>query len=248
MHLANKIKDTEVDHEIDNYLPAIYEVFADLDKEELIKHMVSVEFNRFLAYYKKKKDISSESKGERSSEPRDFKAGDAVRYFINIGSRDNFNWMDLKDFLRETLDLGRDDVFKVDVKEGFSFFNTDAEHLDKVMDTLNGYMLEGRKINVEISKNDGGSSSRRDHNGRKSGGRREGGFRGERNSGERNSDGRKENNFRNDRGNREDRRERPRRESGFSDKSSSRRSEGRNNENAANRSFEAAKNRRSRRS
>lgn len=248
LHLANKIKDTEVDHEIDNYLPAIYEVFADLDKEELIKHMVSVEFNRFLAYYKKKKDISSESKGERSSEPRDFKAGDAVRYFINIGSRDNFNWMDLKDFLRETLDLGRDDVFKVDVKEGFSFFNTDAEHLDKVMDTLNGYMLEGRKINVEISKNDGGSSSRRDHNGRKSGGRREGGFRGERNSGERNSDGRKENNFRNDRGNREDRRERPRRESGFSDKSSSRRSEGRNNENAANRSFEAAKNRRSRRS
>jgi len=252
LHLANKIKDTEVDHEIDNYLPAIYEVFADLDKEELIKRMVSVEFNRFLAYYKKKKDISSESKGERSSEPRDFKDGDAVRYFINIGSRDNFNWMDLKDFLRETLDLGRDDVFKVDVKEGFSFFNTDAEHLDKVMETLNGYMLEGRKINVEISKNEGGSSSRRDHNGRKSGGRRDGGFRSDRNSGGRKESGfrseRSERTNREDRGNREERRERPRRESGFSDKSSSRRTEGRKNENAANRSFEAAKNRRSRRS
>jgi len=44
-----------------------------------------------------------------------------VRYFVNIGARDDFDWMQLKDFLKETLDLGRDDVFKVDVKEGFSF-------------------------------------------------------------------------------------------------------------------------------
>ena len=81
--------------------------------------------------------------------------------------------MQLKDFLKETLDLGRDDVFKVDVKEGFSFFNTDGEHTAKVMEVLNGYELHGRRINVEISKNDGGSnSSRRDHNGR--GGERRG--------------------------------------------------------------------------
>jgi ATP-dependent RNA helicase DeaD len=76
--------------------------------------------------------------------------------------------MSLKDYLKETLDLGRDDVFKVDVKEGFSFFNTDPEHSDKVMEVLNNVQLEGRRINVEISKNDGGG--RRDHNGRNSGG------------------------------------------------------------------------------
>ena len=40
LHLANKIHDTEIDHEIDNYLPAIYEVFQDLTKEELVKRMV----------------------------------------------------------------------------------------------------------------------------------------------------------------------------------------------------------------
>ena len=60
LHLANKIKDTEVDHEIDNYLPAIKEVLEDLPKEELIKKMVSVEFNRFIAYYKKNRVISSQ--------------------------------------------------------------------------------------------------------------------------------------------------------------------------------------------
>jgi ATP-dependent RNA helicase DeaD len=170
LHLANKIKDTEVDHEIDNYLPAINNVLEGLSKEELIKKMVSVEFNRFLAYYKKTRDLSKQSGGERREEGAGFSAGsgDAVRYFVNIGSRDNFDWMSLKDFLKETLDLGRDDVYKVDVKEGFSFFNTDPEHSDKVMEILNNVTLEGRRINVEISKNDGGG--RRDHNGRSSGG------------------------------------------------------------------------------
>jgi ATP-dependent RNA helicase DeaD len=172
LHLANKIKDVEVDHEIDNYLPAINNVLEDLSKEELIKKMVSVEFNRFINYYKKTRDISNQASGserrdDRDGAPRDNNGG-ATRYFVNIGSRDNFDWMSLKDYLKETLDLGRDDVFKVDVKEGFSFFNTDPEHTDKVMEVLNNVQLEGRRINVEISKNDGGG--RRDHNGRSSGG------------------------------------------------------------------------------
>ena len=182
LHLATKIKDTEVDHEIDNYLPAINNVLEGLSKEELIKKMVSVEFNRFINYYKKTRDLSAQSsgnerrEGREDREPREFNNGGAVRYFVNIGSRDNFDWMTLKDYLKETLELGRDDVYKVDVKEGFSFFNTDPEFTDKVMETLNNVTLEGRRINVEISKNDGGG--RRDHNGRNSGG----GFGGERKS------------------------------------------------------------------
>jgi ATP-dependent RNA helicase DeaD len=225
LHLANKIKETEVDHEIDNYLPAINDVLEGLSKEELIKKMVSVEFNRFIAYYKKNRDISNQSNSERrdrddrDAAPRENNSG-ATRYFVNIGSRDNFDWMTLKDFLKETLDLGRDDVFKVDVKEGFSFFNTDAEHTDKVMEILNNVQLEGRRINVEISKNDGGG--RRDHNGRSSGGfggrsaaprregnfapRREGGFRSDRNSAPR------EGGFRSERGSA------PRREGGASER------------------------------
>ena len=226
LHLANKIKETEVDHEIDNYLPAINDVLEGLSKEELIKKMVSVEFNRFINYYKKNRDLSSQSSGsdrrerdDRDGASRGNNSG-ATRYFVNIGSRDNFDWMTLKDFLKETLDLGRDDVFKVDVKEGFSFFNTDAEHTDKVMDILNNVQLEGRRINVEISKNDGGG--RRDHNGRNSGGfggrssaprregnfapRREGGFRSDRNSAPR------EGGFRSERGST------PRREGGSTER------------------------------
>jgi len=258
LHLANKIKDTEVDHEIDNYLPAINEVLDGLTKEELIKKMVSVEFNRFINYYKKKRDLSGEKSDRGSSEPREIRAGDPVRYFVNIGARDDFDWMQLKDFLKETLDLGRDDVFKVDVKEGFSFFNTDGEHTDKVMSILNGFDLNGRRINVEISKNEGGSRDRRDHNGRSGGGERRssGGFGGR--SGGGSFGPRKEGGFRSDRssapregGFRSERSsDRSRREPGSFQREGSapRRSSESNSDRPVGRSFEAAKNRRPRRS
>lgn len=235
----------KIDHEIDNYLPAINEVLDGLTKEELIKKMVSVEFNRFINYYKKNRDLSSQGGSDRRErddrEPRENTSG-ATRFFVNIGSRDNFDWMQLKDFLRDTLELGREDVYKVDVKEGFSFFNTDLEHTDKVMEMLNGMELEGRRINVEISKNDGGG--RRDHNGRSSGG----GFRG--NSGSRGGSFGPRSDRGSDRAPRTDRKEggfRPRTEGGSSERPA-RRSEGDRNERPASRSFEAAKNRRPRRS
>lgn len=181
LHLANKIKDTETDHSIDTYLPSIMELLQDIPKEELIKKVISVEFNRFLNYYKKSKDLASQ---DGSSSRAEIPSDGTVRYFINIGTRDDYDWMTLKDYLRDTLQVGQDDVFKVDCKEGFSFFNTNAELAEKVMEVLNAVNINGRKINVEISKNDGGG--RRDHNGRSGGrsggsgfsGRREGGSSG----------------------------------------------------------------------
>lgn len=169
-HLASQVKDVEVDHEIESYLPAIYELLKDLSKEEIIKKMVSVEFNRFLNYYKKKRDIVAEDGGKRE---KNTSYGGGVRYFVNIGARDNFNWMTLKDFLRDTLEVGRDDVYKVDVKEDFSFFNTDEQHTERVMEVLNNLRIEGRKINVEISKNDS-----RDFKGGRDGFKK-GGFKGD---------------------------------------------------------------------
>ena len=235
-HLANRIKDVEIDHEIDKYLPAIEEVLQDLPKDELIKRMVSVEFNRFIAYYKKSRDISQGTNERR--EPGVIPSNGAVRFFINIGSRDNFDWMTLKDYLRDTLELGKDDLFKVDVKEGFSFFNTDAEHATRVMETLNAVNIDGRKINVEISNNDGGGNSgRRDHNRRGSGRSSGGGRRNDRNDRggenrgfrERSPRGERTSSSRSDRNSREDRSssprsERPRRESSSNSDRPSRRS------------------------
>ncbi len=148
-HLANKIKDTEINHDIDPYLPSINEVLQDFSKEELIKKVFSVEFSRFYNYYKNAKDLNA-AVGDTSEGSKD-----SVRYFINIGGRDDFDWMSLKDFLRDLLQLGKDDVYKVDVKDNFSFFNTDTKHQDLVLTVFNDFKLDGRRVSVEISKDTG---------------------------------------------------------------------------------------------
>lgn len=148
-HLANKIKETEINHEIDTYLPNINEVLEEFSKEELIKKVFSVEFTRFYNYYKKAKDLNV-TPGDMSEGSKD-----TVRYFINIGGKDDFDWMSLKDFLREILQLGKDELYKVDVKDSFSFFNTDSKHQDLVMGFFKDFELEGRRVSVEISKDTG---------------------------------------------------------------------------------------------
>ena len=160
-HLANNLKNTEVNPAIDDYLPAIYKELQEVNREELIKKIFSVEFTRFFNYYKNAENLSVEN--ERES--RSGGSSDEVRYFINIGERDGYDWKSLKDFLKATLNLGRDDVFKVDVKNSFSFFNTDADLSDLVMDTFNDFQLDGRFINVELSTKGAG----RDRGGRKRG-------------------------------------------------------------------------------
>src|SRR5690606_7527679 len=121
--LANKIHNTEINHAIDNYLENINTLFADTSKDELIKKFFSVEFTRFFNYYQKTKNLNvSEGRDDSRESSRDGgrdygKSSNDTRYFINVGSKDGFDWMKLKDFLKEILDLGRDDVFKVDVKE-----------------------------------------------------------------------------------------------------------------------------------
>ncbi|MCF7561410.1 DEAD/DEAH box helicase [Sabulilitoribacter multivorans] len=192
MSLANKIHNTEINHEIDKYLLSINELFEDTSKDELIKKFFSVEFTRFYNYYQKSKNLNvSESTSDRDREGgRDFKGGknDSTRYFINVGGKDGFDWMKLKDFLKEQLNLERDDVFKVETKDSFSFFNTENELKEKVLAHFTDFKHEGRFVNVEVSENRGGG--RRD---RKSGGRRNdkrgGERRGEKRSSSSNSSG-----------------------------------------------------------
>ena len=160
-HLANNLKNTEVNPAIDDYLPAIYKELKEVNREELIKKIFSVEFTRFFNYYKNAENLSVENERESRSGGN----SDEVRYFINIGERDGYDWKSLKDFLKATLNLGRDDVFKVDVKNSFSFFNTDADLSDLVMSTFTDFQMDGRFINVELSTKGAG----RERGGRKRG-------------------------------------------------------------------------------
>lgn len=209
MSLANKVHDTEINHDIDPYLDDINALFEDTSKDELIKKFFSVEFTRFHNYYKKAKDLNISA---QNSSSKDGVSDDkSTRYFINVGKKDGFDWMSLKDFLKEVLELGRDDVFKVDVKDSFSFFNTETTEREKVFAFFEDFEYNGRPINVEITEDRGRSRNR--NRGR----RRDGGD--DRRRGERRSD--KRSGARGDSGRRRERRDGNRNEGGNRSRSSS---------------------------
>ncbi len=174
--LAQKIHLTEINPDIHTYLPKVEEVLADLSKEELIQRLVSVEFARFHDYYKNAKDLNSGGKLREGGQDKvKHNKKDSTRFFINVGARDDYNWMHLKDFLKSTLSLDQDDVFHVDVMDSFSFFNTPNEKRDKVLETFNDFQLDGRSINVEVSEKaprGGGGGHKRGKGGGNTGGRR----------------------------------------------------------------------------
>jgi len=185
-HLANKIKQTKVNPDIESYLPAINKVLEGLDREELIKKMISVEFTQFYNYYSRSRDLNSSENLKEGDAPWSGKGDGAnkgsVRYFINIGERDGYDWMTLKDFLRDTLNLDKEDIFNVDTKDSFSFFNSDAQWTDLILQTFTEFKVDGRFINVEVSKNPETQSGKggRKKEGKSRGGHRKGGdsFRG----------------------------------------------------------------------
>ncbi len=76
--LIERMQNTDVNHEeVDKFLPVLHEKLGDIDKEELLKRFISLEFNRFFDYYKKQKDLTSvdsrddRGMGDRKDRDRD---------------------------------------------------------------------------------------------------------------------------------------------------------------------------------
>ena len=157
--LAHKIHETEINHKIDNYLEEINALFENASKEDLIKKFFSVEFTRFYNYYDKAKNLNAPKGNDNFLEKNE--TDNSARFFINIGKKDGYDWMRLKDFLRDSLELGQDAVFKVDVKDSFSFFNTETVHMPKVLEFFSDFKQNGRYINVEITEKQDRSRQRR---------------------------------------------------------------------------------------
>lgn len=94
-----KVKVNE--EEIETFLPSIYRKLDWLDKEDLIKRVVSLEFNRFLDYYKNAPEIEQPKANEKKSEAKESRKGDKekvgrkaekgyTRLFLNLGKQTDF--------------------------------------------------------------------------------------------------------------------------------------------------------------
>jgi len=164
MKLMKKIHDVEVNEKgIAKYLPSIYNELQDLEKEDLIKRMVSIEFNRFLDYYRNAPDLNVDfaHKGRRESGGESYRSS-APRMFINLGSVDGFDRETMLEYVMEMTGAKKADVGRVDIKGVYSFIEIEAAQLPKAMESFNGEVFNGRKVRVEISgAGDRGGASER---------------------------------------------------------------------------------------
>lgn len=148
-NLVHKLHDVEVkDEEIEKYLPAIFEELKDLSKEELIKRFISEEFNRFHEYYDNAPDLNF----VKGAVDGAFGNSRITRFFVNMGHLDGFNINSMKDFLSDAVKLHQRMVFNVDVKNSFSFFETESKYVDNFL-SLNSQDIEfnNRKVSLEVS-------------------------------------------------------------------------------------------------
>ena len=156
-----KVKVNE--EEINEFMPEIYRKLDWLGKEDLIKRVVSHEFNRFFEYYRDKDEIETvaDSKKERGREenkgPRKAEAG-YVRMHINLGKIDRFNLRGLMAMLNDNT-RRRVDVGRVDLMKKFSFFEVDEKEAGNVLKAFRGLTWNGRRVVVEVAQETPGAAS-----------------------------------------------------------------------------------------
>ena len=185
MKVIDDIEKVEVDEQmIAPFLPDIYRKYELMEKEDIVKKMVSMEFNKFLNYYKNAPEIvqptgreksneegfQKKSRGERRSSGSKF-SGEAeagyTRMFINIGKMDRLTPRSFMGFLNRVSRGQNFRVGRIDLMKTYSFFEVPSEQADAVLRTLNREEYDGRPVNVEITEKNGsaGKSPKRSFEG-----------------------------------------------------------------------------------
>ncbi len=148
-HLIEKMEKVEVNEsEISEFLPLVYKKLENISKEELIKRFVSLEFNRFLDYYRDTEDLNVV---ESKTEKKDKNSGNFTRLFINIGKLDGLQPSDLIGLINDVTHIRDIRIGKIDIMKTFSFFETDSNYVELLLAAFRKVKYEGRNVVLEQS-------------------------------------------------------------------------------------------------
>jgi ATP-dependent RNA helicase DeaD len=180
MAFIEKVKASEVDEkQMEPFIESISAEFEDLSREDLIKKFVSLEFNKFLDYYKNSADLNQKAKAGRDSDRGERgsrgdsrrKDGNFNKLFLNIGEKDNLNagtllgWINGLQSVPNGIEFG-----KIDVQRSFTFMEVESQHEQTILEALNKSDFDGRKVVAEPKTGGGPRKSSRPEGKRNSGG------------------------------------------------------------------------------
>ena len=173
----DKLLQTDVSHgDYETYVPMLAEKFADVTKEEVLKRVAAMEFDRFLKYYENAEDLNvrerrlekgarDDRRGARDRQPqekggrwrdtagREFGGGrngggDYQRLFVNLGTKDGFYKASFLQFLLDMSELRKDVLGRIDMKEMNSWVEVDRNSAGKMISALDGKKFKGRRIRM----------------------------------------------------------------------------------------------------
>ncbi len=146
-HMIDKMQNVEINEDqIGPYMAQIMKQLEYLDKTELLKRFVSLEFNRFLDYYKDAEDLNYHEKERHSSRgERDFnddksgnkgRRGDKMRMKVNVGNRDGINPSRLLGMINDVVGDKTISVGDIEVTSKFTFFDVFMDQTDKIINAF----------------------------------------------------------------------------------------------------------------
>ena len=172
--LIDDIEKVKVDEEeIETFLPGIYRKLEWLSKEDLIKRVVSMEFNRFLDYYKnaaeieqpkgnEKKESLKERKDHGSDREKTSRKAEKgyARLFLNLGKTDGFYANQIIELINRNVKKERIEIGRIDLMQNFSFFEIAEAQAPMVLKALNKATVNGRRVVVEVAGENNGKSDK----------------------------------------------------------------------------------------
>ena len=162
--LIEKIQKVKVDEkQIEPYLEDIYSKLESLSREDLIKHFVSSEFNKFLEYYNKSKDVKNEIKrvdknqNRKSFTNRSYNRESFINFSINIGRKNGVSPIELISLINRALKSNEIEIGGIDIRESYTIFEIDElvkkDLINKIPKIdFKGNNLSIKETNEEVEK------------------------------------------------------------------------------------------------
>jgi ATP-dependent RNA helicase DeaD len=170
-YFMDKLLATDISHgDYESYIPMLTEKFADVSKEEVLKRVAALEFDRFLKYYENAEDLNvrersredrrtqDSSRGaerpsgdrRRDTKGREFSGGNGntTRLFVNLGTKDGFYKASFLQFILDMSDLSKEVLGRIDMKEMNSWVEIEKGAAKKMMEAVDGKKYKGRRIRM----------------------------------------------------------------------------------------------------
>lgn len=180
-HFMDNLLSTDISSgEYETYMPDLVEKFEDISKEEVLKRVAALEFDHFLKYYENADDLNVRidrdrraqsgtvrpQRQERSERTANYRDGGYTKLFINIGTKDGFYKASFLQHILDESNLNKEVLGRIDLRDMNAWVEVDKTAAPKMIKSLDGTMLNGRQIRMNVADG-GGRNQSSDRSGRK---------------------------------------------------------------------------------